>query len=256
MAEQSLSILRYFLPANYPVSVAPEYFAYVKWLFASSVIGSTIYVMTMSALLQSVNVSSNAVGIAAGVSWVLKDGLGSLGMILSSYFLGDRFDEDTKRSRWRADVLANVGAGLELLTAVFPQFFVVLATVGNVLKGISGLTWGACNAAINRHLARHANLGDLTAKTTTQRMVAFLIGSAAGMYLTQSLQGIASSQGSPSSPSALPWGFTGLCYVVLVAFHLYGSYRFVIAHGFSVSHHLARWRHSNSIISIVIALPF
>src|SRR5262249_52692043 len=131
----------------------------------------------------------NAVGIAAGVSWVLKDGLGAIGMILSSNLLSARFDADPKRTRWRADVLQNVGVGMELLTSAFPQLFLLLGSTANVLKGVAGLTSGACRASINAQMALADNLGDVTAKLAAQNMLAYVLGTAAGVTLSMNLTG-------------------------------------------------------------------
>jgi hypothetical protein len=141
--------------------------------------------MSMEALLHSVGVASNAMGWAAAVSWVLKDGLGSVGMILAAKIMGDNnsFDANTLRAKFRADVAHNLGVALELMTHLFPAAFLLLASVANTVKGVAGLTNGACKASINRQLAIQNNMGDVTAKGFAQGLAAYLTGLSLGVGL-------------------------------------------------------------------------
>eukprot|EP01125_Pyxidicula_operculata_P000255 TRINITY_DN10334_c0_g1_i1.p1 TRINITY_DN10334_c0_g1~~TRINITY_DN10334_c0_g1_i1.p1 ORF type:complete len:462 (-),score=80.11 TRINITY_DN10334_c0_g1_i1:66-1451(-) len=204
------SIIGVFLPSGYPHSVTPDYIHYYKWIFVLSITGSATYVMSMTALLHSVNLASSAAGIAAGVNWVLKDGLGSIGKILSANILASRFDTDTKRAMWWAEVFYNTGTALEMLTSMFPMLFLFLGTIANVIKGVAGLTVGACRASINKQFARQENLGDITARTTTQGLVGYIIGTSVGIGLHTIFSG-----------GSYLWGVFGC----LACLHLFSSYR-------------------------------
>lgn len=185
----------YFLPVGFPASVrTPDYTGFYSWLFFQNVAGSTSYIMSMEALLHAVGVSSSALGWAAAASWVLKDGLGSIGMIFAAKILGDnnKFDADTLRAKWRADVAHNLGVSFELMTLVFPALFLPLASLANTLKGIAGLTNGACRASINRHLATQNNLGDVTAKGHAQGLAAYLTGLGLGVGLDSMIPALTS----------------------------------------------------------------
>lgn len=185
----------FFLPVGFPHSVrSPDYGGFYSWLFLQNVAGSTSYIMSMEALLHAVGVSSSALGWAAAASWVLKDGLGSVGMIFSAKILGDnnKFDADTLRAKWRADVAHNLGVSFELMTLVFPTLFLPLASLANTLKGIAGLTNGACRASINRHLATQNNLGDVTAKGQAQGLAAYLTGLGLGVGLDSMIPALTS----------------------------------------------------------------
>ena len=59
------------MPNGYPHSVSSEYSRYIRWFIVHSSIGSASYVLSMTALLHSVNVSSGAAGIAAGTFSIL-----------------------------------------------------------------------------------------------------------------------------------------------------------------------------------------
>jgi hypothetical protein len=138
-------------------------------------------------------------------------------MIAYAAYVGQRFDADAKSTKWRADVLFDIGVMLELATPMFPMLFLPLASLANVAKvgttsscfaranrhatqGIGGLAAGASKAALHRTLALRENLGDLTAKlysqgvqvcelvvstqTTFTGITAYLIGMGVGIELT------------------------------------------------------------------------
>jgi len=177
------TIMSAFLPTGYPDSVSPDYASYYRYLFFHNVAGSFSYVMSMTALLQAVGISTGALGAAAAVSWVMKDGLGAVGMIFAAKVLGDAntFDANTIRSKFRADVVHNLGVALELMTMLFPASFLLLASGANTLKGVAGLVSGACKASINQRMAIANNLGDLTAKGHVQGLAAYLTGLSLGV---------------------------------------------------------------------------
>lgn len=172
-----------FLPTGYPYTVSSDYAKYYRYLFVQNVAGSFSYMMSMTALLQAVGISSGALGAAAAVSWVMKDGLGAVGMIFAAKVLGDAntFDANTIRSKFRADILHNFGVALELLTMMFPGSFLLLASAANTVKGVAGLVTGACRASINQRMAIVNNLGDLTAKGHVQGLAAYLTGLCLGV---------------------------------------------------------------------------
>lgn len=57
---------------------------------------------------------------------------------------------------------------LELITPLFPQYFLPLASLANLVKGIAGLTLGATKASLNKMFALSENMGDVTAKYQSQ----------------------------------------------------------------------------------------
>lgn len=62
---------------------------------------------------------------AAAISWVLKDGLGALGNMLLVSRFGTKFDSDTKRNKWKGDILHNLGvivSNLSILKLHFLKF--------------------------------------------------------------------------------------------------------------------------------------
>ena len=68
-----------FLPKGYPHGVHKDYSNFYFWMAMQSAVGSCTYIMSMDAMLQSVNTTAS-LGIAVGMSWVLKDGIGAIGV--------------------------------------------------------------------------------------------------------------------------------------------------------------------------------
>ena len=74
----------------------------------------------------------------------------------------------------------------------FPQYFVPIAGLANVAKNISYLAASASRAAIHRALSNRqgaANLGDLTAKSGSQTIVASLVGLGLGVGVSNACGG-------------------------------------------------------------------
>lgn len=114
----------------------------------------------------------NAIPAAAGLSWVLKDGLGRLGRLLYVAVYGSTFDCSLKvllsfccfrfficlffnmfdnycflsdhmfeisllqQVRYCTSILFTLSMGIETVTPLFPKFFLPLAAVANVGKSI------------------------------------------------------------------------------------------------------------------------
>ena len=65
--------------------------------------------------------SNKALGIAAGTMWVLKDALGKVSRILWASNFGRKFDQDSKKWRFRSSIIFATGSLFEILTYLRPQ---------------------------------------------------------------------------------------------------------------------------------------
>lgn len=139
----------------------------------------------MQALLYAVGVGAGAVPLAAAINWVLKDGLGQLGGVLYGARYGNRFDADPKRHRMAATVALQASTLLEVLTPMVPHLFLPLASISNVGKNISWLASSATRAQMHYCFALQGNLGDITAKITSQTIAASLVGTALGIAVSK-----------------------------------------------------------------------
>ena len=188
-------VIRHFMPAGYPQSVAPGYRDYVLYCFSANVCGSAAMVLSTQTLLLAVGVgSSEAAPLAAGLNWVMKDGIGQLGGILfasrlGSAATGSSIDSDPKRWRVASAISMDGATWLEILSPLFPGYFLPIASVANIGKNIGFLTASASRAAIHNALTLRTNLGDVTAKAGSQSIAASLVGTSLGICLSPLMQG-------------------------------------------------------------------
>lgn len=175
-----------FLPAGYPQSVMDGYPPYAALQFAGFVCSSAGGVLSTRVLLTAVGVGDAAAApLAAAANWAVKDGLGMLGGVAFASIWSGALDARPRRWRLRSSVALDVAALVELAALpAFPQYFVPIAGLANVAKNISYLAASASRAAIHRALSNRqgaANLGDLTAKSGSQTIVASLVGLVLGV---------------------------------------------------------------------------
>lgn len=137
----------------------------------------------MQCLLYGVGLGAGAVPVSAAINWILKDGLGQLGGVLYATYMNNSFDSDPKRVRFRAAVALQVCSFLELLTPVFPHLFLPLASISYTGKNISWIAASATRAQFHYSLMAHSNLGDVTARATTQTIACSVVGTAISVGL-------------------------------------------------------------------------
>jgi hypothetical protein len=118
------------------------------------------------------------------LNWVIKDGLGQLGGVAFAAWVGNRFDTQPKRIRFRAGVTLQLANALEILTPLFPKLFLVLASLSNMGKNMSWMASSATRAHIHQTLSIRDNLGDVTGKAASQTTAASLVGTALGVGLS------------------------------------------------------------------------
>ncbi|KAG7370261.1 Vitamin B6 photo-protection and homoeostasis domain containing protein [Nitzschia inconspicua] len=193
------SVTVYFLPAQYPKSVAPGYLGFVTFCFSASVAGSAAMVLSTQTLLLAVGiVGSNtstsvaSAGIMAGaLNWVMKDFVGQIGGVIFASQMGQTraFDNDPKRWRMVAAMAMDAATLLEILSPLVATSLVLpIASVANIGKNIGFLTASASRAALHQSLAISGNLGDVTAKSGSQSIMASLLGTSLGIALSSLLQ--------------------------------------------------------------------
>eukprot|EP01132_Coremiostelium_polycephalum_P000808 gene808-1004_t len=172
-----------FLPRDYPNSVTPDYIHFHKWIFVQNCLGSAAYVLSTHALLSSViggTTIMSTLPFAAAISWVLKDGLGASALVWFASKYSTLFDYDIKKYKFRGDILHNFGVLLEMCTPFAPGYFLPMASVSNLSKGLAGLMYGSTRASLNKSFSLKENLGDITAKYQSQGMAAYLTGMGLG----------------------------------------------------------------------------
>ncbi|KAI3462785.1 hypothetical protein Pfo_019448 [Paulownia fortunei] len=159
------AVRNFFLPRE----VSGNYLEYVKWKFLHRVFSSALQVLATQAMFRAIGVGySRSLPSAAALNWVLKDGLGRLSRCIYTASLASAFDTNLKRVRFSTSVLFSLSIGVELLTPVFPKYFLLLATVANIAKQISLACYLATGSAVHRSFAIADNLGEISAKAQIQ----------------------------------------------------------------------------------------
>ena len=92
-----ISLTQVFLPKGYPHSVSSDYLPFTTYQFIQSVSGTLAGTLSTQALLHALGLGAgSALGIAATLNWIIKDGMGLLGGVLYAGFMGTRFDDSPK----------------------------------------------------------------------------------------------------------------------------------------------------------------
>ncbi|XP_051117560.1 protein root UVB sensitive 4 isoform X2 [Andrographis paniculata] len=159
------AVRNFFLPRV----VGPNYLEYVKWKFLHRVFSSALQVLATQAMFRAIGIGYfRSLPSAAALNWVLKDGLGRLSRCIYTACLASAFDTNLKRVRFSTSVLFSLSIGVELLTPVFPQYFLLLATIANIAKQISLACHISTGSAVHRSFAIADNLGEVSAKSQIQ----------------------------------------------------------------------------------------
>ncbi|KAL5703969.1 Protein root UVB sensitive 6 [Ranunculus cassubicifolius] len=185
-ADEFLSFIRsYVVPEGFPDSVVPSYVPYMKWRALKHFFGGAMGVFTTQALLSSVGVSRDTAATGAvAINWILKDGAGRVGKMLFAR-QGKKFDYDLKQLRFSGDLLMELGAGVELATALVPHLFLPLACAANVAKNVAAVTSTSTRTPIYKAFARGENIGDVTAKGECVGNIADLLGTSLSIIISK-----------------------------------------------------------------------
>ncbi|KAI3448382.1 hypothetical protein Pfo_005047 [Paulownia fortunei] len=178
-------IRSYVVPEGFPDSVTPSYVPYMKWRALKHFFGGAMGVFTTQTLLSSVGVSrSRSAPGAVAINWILKDGAGRVGKMLFAR-QGKKFDYDLKQLRFTGDLLMELGAGVELATAVVPHLFLPLACAANVVKNVAAVTSTSTRTPIYKAFAKGENIGDVTAKGECVGNIADLLGTGLSIMIAK-----------------------------------------------------------------------
>ncbi|KAF3682327.1 Protein root UVB sensitive 6 [Capsicum annuum] len=184
--EEFMAFIRsYVVPEGFPNSVTPSYVPYMTWRALKHFFGGAMGVFTTQTLLNSVGVSKHRTTPGAvAINWILKDGAGRVGKMLYAR-QGKKFDYDLKQLRFAGDLLMELGAGVELVTAIVPQFFLPLACAANVAKNVGAVTSTSTRTPIYKAFAKGENIGDVTAKGECVGNLADLLGTGLSILISK-----------------------------------------------------------------------
>ncbi|KAF2536813.1 hypothetical protein F2Q68_00019339 [Brassica cretica] len=121
-----------------PKQVSDSYVSYVKWKFLHRVFSSALQVLATQAMFRAIGIGqSRSLASSAAFNWILKDGLGRLCRCIYTASLASAFDTNLKRVRFSTSLLFSLSIGVELMTPLFPRYFLLLASIANIAKQIS-----------------------------------------------------------------------------------------------------------------------
>lgn len=101
--------------------------------------------------------------------------------------LGARMDSEPKCWRILADVLYDLGTGLEVISPLCPHLFLEMAGLGNFAKGMAVVAARATRLPIYSSFAKEGNLSDLFAKGEAISTLFNVLGIGVGIQLASSV---------------------------------------------------------------------
>ncbi|XP_057965608.1 protein root UVB sensitive 2, chloroplastic [Malania oleifera] len=179
------SFLNKFFPSGYPYSVNEGYLRYTQFRALQHFSSAALSVLSTQSLLFAAGLRPTPAQ-ATAVSWILKDGMQHVGKLICSN-LGARMDSEPKRWRILADVLYDLGTGLEVLSPLCPHLFLEMAGLGNFAKGMAVVAARATRLPIYSSFAKEGNLSDLFAKGEAISTLFNVVGIGAGIQLASTI---------------------------------------------------------------------
>ncbi|KAF8388226.1 hypothetical protein HHK36_026892 [Tetracentron sinense] len=179
------SFLNKFFPTGYPYSVNEGYLRYTQFRALQHFTSAALSVLSTQSLLFAAGLRPTPAQ-ATAVSWILKDGMQHVGKLICSN-LGARMDSEPKRWRILADVLYDLGTGLEVISPLCPHLFLEMAGLGNFAKGMAVVAARATRLPIYSSFAKEGNLSDLFAKGEAISTLFNVAGIGAGIQLASTI---------------------------------------------------------------------
>ncbi|KAE9460612.1 hypothetical protein C3L33_07410, partial [Rhododendron williamsianum] len=171
-----------FFPSGYPYSVNEGYLRYTQFRAMQHFTSAALSVLSTQSLLFAAGLRPTP----AQATVVLKDGMQHVGKLICSS-LGARMDSEPKRWRILADVLYDLGTGLEVLSPLCPHLFLEMAGLGNFAKGMAVVAARATRLPIYSSFAKEGNLSDLFAKGEAISTLFNVLGIGAGIQLASTI---------------------------------------------------------------------
>lgn len=203
-------LIQFLLPEGYPNSVTSDYLDYSLWRGVQGIASQISGVLATQSLLYAVGLGKGAIPTAAAINWVLKDGIGYLSKIMLSKY-GRHFDVHPKGWRLFADLLENAAFGMEMLTPLFPHFFVMIGAAAGAGRSAAALIQAATKSCFNAGFASQRNFAEVIAKGEAQGMVSKSMGILLGIV-------IANSIGTSTSLALAAFG-------VVTSIHMYTNFK-------------------------------
>jgi hypothetical protein len=125
------SMIRVFLPRDYPNSVKEGYYHFSKYAFYCGTLFHIMNFLSTQALITSLGLSVSkpiAFSLSAGMNWVLKDGIGQMGSIFFAAKYSNSIERNLKQWRIISLWMYNISMLLDTLTLFRPEYFIFIAS--------------------------------------------------------------------------------------------------------------------------------
>ena len=154
----------------------PLYNNYLKWSFVSNVFASAQTAIVVDNMLYAINYDSE---INRTINYFGKDVIGQLGGLLILSKVGDKADKNPKKFLLYSNIIQQVGFLSVSLTPMFPNYFLPIAGISNILTNLSFTGFGAVNAKCINKLSTNDNIAELYSKIS----IINTLGSSIGLIL-------------------------------------------------------------------------
>ncbi|MEW5305524.1 MAG: hypothetical protein WDW36_008058 [Sanguina aurantia] len=159
-----------FLPD--PRDVTPDYWEWCRWRLTQRFFSSTMQNFSTQALLMALGMGARkSFAASAAINWLLKEGVGRIARMTVATNFGQTFDSDLKRMRFITSLIFTACMSGEFLTPIFPDYFVLLASIANIGRAVGLTAFVATQPAFQQALCTGGNLADLTSKSQAQHML-------------------------------------------------------------------------------------
>ncbi|VDK86544.1 unnamed protein product [Litomosoides sigmodontis] len=203
-----------FMPRGYPQSVSADYLNYQIWDSIQAFASSMNSALATEAVLRGVGVGNKAAStMAAAVAWLLKDGIGMLARILFAWVYSPYLDAHCKQWRLIADCFNDLAFFFDLITPIFPDFFMPIMCISSMIRAVVGVAGGAARTTVVNHQAISNNVGDVAAKDGSQETLINVLALPCSLLLLPIVNGNVV--------------FIWFLFCLFTLIHLYGNYRAV-----------------------------
>ncbi|UJR30983.1 hypothetical protein I4U23_018494 [Adineta vaga] len=200
----------FFYPDNYPLGVSSDYGIFQFYNILQTGCIAISGALAFSALFRGMGVGQNASNyLAASIVWLLKDGAGMIGRIIFAWGFAASFDANCKRWHFLGDILNDVACILDLITPYFQSALLIISSLSNICRAITGVIHGSTRTVIFQHQARNNNVADITAKCSSLETMVSLLALFVNVVLLSML------------PSTFIWPI----FLTLTGGHLWANYK-------------------------------
>ncbi|EGC34058.1 hypothetical protein DICPUDRAFT_153796 [Dictyostelium purpureum] len=208
-----------FLPSGYPDSVTSDYFRYQFWDSIQALCSSITGTLATRAILKGYGVGNSSATVASATTqWVIQSATGMIGRIIFAWANGTDLDCNSKKWRFMADILNDIGMTFEMISPLFNEaLFLPLSCIGLFAKSICGVAGGCTKASLTQHFAKNDNLADVSAKDGSQETAVSLLGMILSVFVSSVL--------NDDTSILVTW----FIFFIFTGFHLYCNYKAVSA---------------------------